>query len=199
MYKHIPVFHVANTVSLIGLFFSLWSIRSLFEGNTDFAIILFVLSGLCDLFDGKFARLFKRDAFQQQMGEYIHSFVDMISFVALPVIFSFHFVSGLALPLVLAVFYAICGIHRLGYFHIIKEDDFISVPLTYITLAFTQAKGIIAEKGSLLSHTAIISRELGIPAVVGIKQATTHLKTGDRVILDGNSGKVTRKEARNES
>ena len=71
MYKHIPVFHVANTVSLIGLFFSLWSIRSLFEGNTDFAIILFVLSGLCDLFDGKFARLFKRDAFQQQMGEYI--------------------------------------------------------------------------------------------------------------------------------
>ncbi len=63
----------------------------------------------------------------------------------------------------------------------------------------TQAKGIIAEKGSLLSHTAIISRELGIPAVVGIKQATTHLKTGDRVILDGNSGKVTRKEARNES
>lgn len=59
----------------------------------------------------------------------------------------------------------------------------------------TQAKGIIAEKGSLLSHTAIISRELGIPAVVGIKQATKQLKTGDRVILDGNSGKVTRKGA----
>ena len=63
----------------------------------------------------------------------------------------------------------------------------------------TQAKGIIAEKGSLLSHTAIISRELGIPAVVGIKHATRQLKTGDYVILDGNSGKITWKESRNES
>ena len=63
----------------------------------------------------------------------------------------------------------------------------------------TQAKGIIAEKGSLLSHTAIISRELGIPAVVGIKHATRQLKTGDYVILDGNSGKITRKEAHDES
>ncbi|MGP6146747.1 PEP/pyruvate-binding domain-containing protein [Jeotgalibaca sp. A122] len=59
----------------------------------------------------------------------------------------------------------------------------------------TQAKGIIAEKGSLLSHTAIISRELGIPAVVGIKHATQQLQSGEQVILDGNTGQVTRKEA----
>ncbi len=159
MYKRIPVFHVANTVSLMGLFFSLWSIRSLFEGNTDFAIILFVLSGLCDLFDGKFARLFKRDAFQQQMGEYIDSFVDMVSFVALPVIFLFHFVSGMTLPLVLAVFYAICGIHRLGYFHIIKEDDFIGVPLTYITLALTVTYtffSLFSATGTALFRAAIV-------------------------------------------
>lgn len=66
----------------------------------------------------------------------------------------------------------------------------------------TQAKGIIAEKGSLLSHTAIISRELNIPAVVGIKQITQRLKTGDQVELDANSGRVTilkRKGEQNES
>lgn len=52
------------------------------------------------------------------------------------------------------------------------------------------AKGIIAEKGSLLSHTAIISRELEIPAIVGVKNITHILKTGDIVTINGNSGEV---------
>ena len=46
-------------------------------------------------------------------------------------------------------------------------------------------------KGSLLSHTAIISRELGKPAVVGIPHITEYLKDGDRVRVDGDSGTVT--------
>ena len=52
------------------------------------------------------------------------------------------------------------------------------------------AAGIISEKGSLLSHTAIISRELGIPAVVGVTDATDIIKTGDTVKIDGTSGKI---------
>ena len=52
------------------------------------------------------------------------------------------------------------------------------------------AAGIIAEKGSLLSHTAIITRELGKPAVVGVKDATRLIRTGDRVIIDADSGLV---------
>lgn len=55
----------------------------------------------------------------------------------------------------------------------------------------TQAAGVIAEKGSLLSHTAIISRELGIPAVVNVRNATTLLESGQRVQMDGTSGKIT--------
>ena len=53
-----------------------------------------------------------------------------------------------------------------------------------------EAKGIITEKGSLLSHTAIISRELNIPSVVGVKNVCNILKTGDRVRLNGNTGEV---------
>lgn len=54
----------------------------------------------------------------------------------------------------------------------------------------TRATGVIAEKGSLLSHTAIIARELGIPAIVNVHQATTLLESGDRVQMDGSSGKI---------
>ncbi|MDO4283080.1 MAG: phosphoenolpyruvate synthase [Clostridia bacterium] len=54
----------------------------------------------------------------------------------------------------------------------------------------TVAKGIIAEKGSLLSHTAIISRELGIPSIVGVKNITSILRTGDMIKMDGSSGEI---------
>lgn len=53
-----------------------------------------------------------------------------------------------------------------------------------------QAKGVISEKGSLLSHTAIISRELGIPAVVGIDNVMSTVRNGDIIRLDGASGVV---------
>lgn len=52
------------------------------------------------------------------------------------------------------------------------------------------AAGIIAEKGSLLSHTAIISRELGKPAVVGVENATRLLRNGDLVEVDGDTGQI---------
>lgn len=57
------------------------------------------------------------------------------------------------------------------------------------------AKGIIAEKGSLLSHTAIIARELNKPAVVNVKDATRILKTGDLVRLDAVHGVIYRLDA----
>ena len=53
-----------------------------------------------------------------------------------------------------------------------------------------EAKGIITEKGSLLSHTAIISRELNIPAVVGVNGVCKKLRTGDKVRIDGNTGEI---------
>lgn len=50
--------------------------------------------------------------------------------------------------------------------------------------------GIITEQGSLLSHTAIISRELKKPAVVNVEGATNTLKDGDIVEIDGTTGRI---------
>ena len=57
------------------------------------------------------------------------------------------------------------------------------------------AAGIVAEKGSLLSHTAIITRELGKPAVVGVKDATRLIQTGDTVVVDADAGTVRLSES----
>ncbi len=56
--------------------------------------------------------------------------------------------------------------------------------------AVSQSLGIISKKGSLLSHTAIISRELNKPAVVGVGNACNNLKNGDYVRLNGTDGTV---------
>jgi pyruvate,water dikinase len=62
-------------------------------------------------------------------------------------------------------------------------------------MIFPSAAGLVVEHGSLLSHSAIVAREMGIPAVVSVGGVTRWLKTGDWVELDGSRGVVTRLQA----
>ena len=57
------------------------------------------------------------------------------------------------------------------------------------TSLFVNARGLIVERGGVLSHGAIVARDFGIPAVV-CPGATSRIKDGTRVRLDGNSGKI---------
>lgn len=50
--------------------------------------------------------------------------------------------------------------------------------------------GMISETGGMTSHSAIIARVLEIPAVMGLKNIMQQVKTGDNIILDGNTGEV---------
>ncbi|HMB23707.1 MAG TPA: PEP-utilizing enzyme, partial [Anaerolineales bacterium] len=57
------------------------------------------------------------------------------------------------------------------------------------------AGGLVMEVGGMMTHGSVVAREYGIPAVVGVPYATERLKTGQRVRVDGSSGKVTILEA----
>ncbi len=59
----------------------------------------------------------------------------------------------------------------------------------WITL-FPTAGGILVERGSLLSHSAIVSREMGIPCIVGISNLLQKLNSGDIVEMDGSTGLI---------
>jgi pyruvate,water dikinase len=58
------------------------------------------------------------------------------------------------------------------------------------TLLFPRAAAVVTDVGAPLSHAAIVARELGIPAVVGCGDATTRIRTGDRIRVDGAQGTV---------
>ncbi|MEM8795409.1 MAG: PEP/pyruvate-binding domain-containing protein [Pseudomonadota bacterium] len=57
---------------------------------------------------------------------------------------------------------------------------------------FSNASAIVVERGSLLSHSAIVAREMGIPCVVALKEATRWIEDGEEITVDGATGIVTR-------
>ncbi|MGI9647329.1 MAG: PEP-utilizing enzyme, partial [Acidimicrobiia bacterium] len=59
----------------------------------------------------------------------------------------------------------------------------------WVTL-FTRISGLVTDAGGAASHPAVLSREFGIPAVIGTSVATQKIKTGDRVRVNGSTGIV---------
>ena len=55
---------------------------------------------------------------------------------------------------------------------------------------FANCAGLAVERGSLLSHSAIVARELGLPAVVGVPQLLAWITDGDLVEIDGAAGTI---------
>ncbi len=58
------------------------------------------------------------------------------------------------------------------------------------TPLFLTAAGLIMEVGGMMTHGAVVAREYGIPAVVGVDRATTRLQTGQTISMDGSSGEI---------
>ena len=59
------------------------------------------------------------------------------------------------------------------------------------TPLFLIAAGLVTEVGGMMTHGSVVAREYGIPAVVGVHDATTRLTTGMRIRLDGSAGTIS--------
>lgn len=92
-----------------------------------------------------------------------------------------------------------------GVVHIVddpEEEDFDSWPDNYVLVAeatdpgwtplFERAQAVIVARGGVLSHCAIVAREMNLPAVGEVRGASHLFKEGERVWVDGNSGTVRR-------
>jgi phosphotransferase system enzyme I (PtsI) len=71
---------------------------------------------------------------------------------------------------------------------IIVADDLL--PSAAIELDKSRVRGVVTNVGGWASHTSIIARSLGIPAVVGLHDITSRVRTGETIIVDGGSGTV---------
>lgn len=75
----------------------------------------------------------------------------------------------------------------------VREGEILVCPMTEPAWSpiFSTIKAAVSDIGGIMSHSAIISREYGLPAVVGTGSGTTRIKTGDTITVDGTNGTVT--------
>lgn len=124
-------------LTYIGLISSLVGIYFCFLGIIKYAMIFFIFSGICDLFDGKVARMCKRTDEEKEFGVQIDSLVDVVSFLALPCIMGLYMFKELNIVLnIILLFYVLAGIIRLAWFNmnVNKEgvtEFYIGLPVTY--------------------------------------------------------------------
>lgn len=74
----------------------------------------------------------------------------------------------------------------------VKKGDVMVTEMTNPDMVVSMQKSvaIVTDEGGMTSHAAIVSREMGIPAIVGTSEATSKLKDGSKVTVDGFNGKV---------
>lgn len=136
----IGVYNPTIWLTYIGVFCAVTGIGLLLcAGSMDTVMILLILSGVCDMFDGTIARRFKRTAQEKLFGIQLDSLADTVSFVAFPAaillfVAKFHPVSA-----IVACFYVFAGIMRLGWFNVTTEENrgfYQGLPVTFSALIF---------------------------------------------------------------
>ena len=92
-------------------------------------------------------------------------------------------------------------IHSMDDLGKIKNGDILVTTMTNPDMVVTMQKAaaILTSEGGVTAHAAIVSREMGIPAIVGAQDALDVLKDGDEITIDGFHGKVFAGKAENKS
>lgn len=83
-------------------------------------------------------------------------------------------------------------VHSVDQIREVQDGEILVTEVTWTewTPLFARLKAAVTEWGGVLAHTAIVSREYGIPAVVSAPDARKKIKTGQRIRVDGNTGAV---------
>jgi phosphohistidine swiveling domain-containing protein len=83
-------------------------------------------------------------------------------------------------------------VRTIDEFDEVRDGDILVCQMTnpaWVVL-FTKIAGLVTDTGGTTSHPAVLAREFGIPAVIGTSVATQRIVTGDRLTVDGTTGRV---------
>lgn len=134
----IGVYNPTIWLTYIGVFCAVLGIRMLLcGGSMDTAMILLILAGVCDMFDGAVARRFKRTEQEKQFGIQLDSLADTVSFGVFPAVILLSVTGGSIPGIIIACFYVFAGIMRLGWFNVTTEDNrgfYQGLPITFSAL-----------------------------------------------------------------
>ncbi len=127
------VYHPSVLLTYLGLSISLYGV--FYSKSLAFSLMLLILAGLCDTFDGMVANSFQRNDLEKAFGVQIDSLSDLISFGVFPVqIYLQYFAKFGVVSFLISVLYLLSVVTRLAYFNASggeKKDYFTGLAVTY--------------------------------------------------------------------
>jgi CDP-diacylglycerol--serine O-phosphatidyltransferase len=105
--------------SVMGIFFAC-GING--EPHPEYAVICLMISGLCDMFDGKVARTRKRTESEKNFGIQIDSLCDLVCFGVLPSVIGYSIGLKKPMDIPVLILFPLCAVIRLAYFNVAEED-----------------------------------------------------------------------------
>ena len=134
--KSVILTYIGLAVAIVGIYMTYYGDIS----DISYAFICLVVAGVCDLFDGRVARMCKRDEDEKEFGVQIDSLVDVVSFLVLPACIGIRmYMAHLRVIHIIFVFYILCGIIRLAWFNMNANTEgsvayYLGLPVTYVAL-----------------------------------------------------------------
>lgn len=131
-------------ITYIGVAFAILGMYFAFSLEQKYSMICLILAGICDLFDGKVARMCKRTKDDILFGIQLDSLADIINFVAFPIVFGYALGLNEWYHVLGYVLLAMAGIQRLSHFNVLvssKKDDvpvkfYNGLPVTSTSVTF---------------------------------------------------------------
>lgn len=146
LHKSVLVTYLGVIFGVISMYFAFSKMAFAEVSYLRYSLIFLILAGVCDMFDGKVARMCKRSEAEKEFGIQIDSLADTVNFVVLPVVIMLSLGMYSIIDIIIYSIFILCGISRLGFFNINATSD---TPVKYYS-------------GLPVTTTAIIYPVLGL-------------------------------------
>ena len=168
---------IIGFITMLSTILSFCGIVLALKNHYTLAIVLLLLCGLCDSFDGTVARKYKYSNKQKVYGVELDSLSDILAFGIFPAMLTIIIAEYKIYALIPAMFYLLCGLIRLAYFNtleITKEKEpntFIGIPITTVAIVYPIVFYIfrVVNYATIKYVMPILLVILGISFIINIK------------------------------
>ena len=157
--------YISVFCSIVGLGFLATYSESTSLNVISLCMILLAVAGVCDMFDGKVARMCKRTEKEKEFGIQLDSLADTVSFVVFPATLLMFVCNFTIFSIVVAMFYVFTGIMRLGWFNITTEENkgfFQGLPVTMSALIFPTCYFVLRYLDKVMGNGLFIGLYLAV-------------------------------------
>ena len=153
LHKSVLITYLGVIFGVISMYFAFSKMAFAEVSYLRYSLIFLILAGVCDMFDGKVARMCKRTEEEKEFGIQIDSLADTVNFVVLPVVIMLSLGMYSIIDIIIYTIFILCGISRLGFFNINATSDapvkyYSGLPVTTTAIIyplFGLLRGIIDE------------------------------------------------------